>query len=378
MVVSETLAGGPLRALLFLSDLDGGGAQRTLVNLANALPRNRILPTLVTPRTDGHARNWISSDTPLCDLKAGRLRRSLVPLRRLVQRHQPSALLATGADANVIAWLAVQGLNARPKLILRETNSHRARDDFGSIRRALFGLAYRRADAVVALSEGVRWEIAADYRLDSTHTHTLPNPVNVETIAATVNQARSVMSPIAKSGPLIVAIGRLTKQKGFDILLDAFAGIVAKDTRLAILGEGDERQQLELRAKELGVAGRVAFPGFVSNVAPWLAHADLFVLSSRWEGFGHVIVEAMASGLPVVATDCPYGPGEILRDGETGLLVQTENAQLLGEAMDRVLADSELGEKLGSCAAIDCQRFAVDAVAGEYATLIEETVSGGS
>jgi glycosyltransferase involved in cell wall biosynthesis len=376
VVVPEAVTDGPLRILLFLPDMDGGGAQRTFVNLANILPRARIEPTLAAARIDGHARHWLDENVPLHDLNSGRLRWALGPLRRLVRQQRPDALVATIADANAVAWLAVQGLSARPKLILRETNSHRARADIGPVRRTLIGCAYRRADAVIALSEGVRQEITADYRLEPTCTHTIPNAVDVANLYDAVRLVREGDVPTATTGPMIVAMGRLTRQKGFDILLDAFAGIAAKDARLTILGEGDDRIALETRARELGIAERVSLPGFVGDIAPWLAHADLFVLSSRWEGFGHVIVEAMAAGLPVIATDCPYGPGEILCDGETGLLVPPENPHALGAAINRVLSDSELGAKLRKNAATASARYALSEIAERYATLIEETVIG--
>ena len=368
----------PIGVMLFLPDMDGGGAQRTFVNLANELPHDRIESVLAAARIDGYARDWLSADVRLHDLKVGRLRWALPPLRRLLRSQRPDVLLTTVADANVIAWLAIQGLVTRPKLMLRETNSHRARTDIGPVRRKLIGLAYRRADAVIALSEGVRQEITADYKLEPKRTHMIPNGVDVAAISEAVKRARPDNAPIAKTGPMIVAIGRLARQKGFDILLDAFAGVAVKNAQLVIIGEGDERTSLERRARELGISQRVSLPGFVSNTAPWLAHADLFVLSSRWEGFGHVIVEAMAAGLPVIATDCPYGPGEILCDGDTGLLVPSADARALEVAIDRVLSDPALGAEMGARAVTASARFAVGEIAERYATLIEETAIGNS
>ncbi len=375
MVIPKTITDVPLRVLLFLPDLDGGGAQRTLVNLANALPRDRIEPILVSARTDGYGKDWVAADVPLCDLMTRRLRGSLRPLRRIIRHYQPKVLLSTIADANVIAYLAIQGLTTPPKLILRETNSHRMRDDIGLIRRSLIKFAYRRADAVVALSDGVRREIIADHKLDPQRTYTLSNPVNVKEIANSVEKVRGEEPPISKTGPLIVSIGRLSRQKGFDLLLDAFSRIGDKEARLVILGEGEERSCLELMARNLGVANRVIFPGFIDNVALWLAYADLFVLSSRWEGFGHVIVEAMAAGVPVVATDCPYGPREIIRDGKTGLLVQPDDACMLSSTIDRVLSDSALRQALSIAAVADCGNYSVEIVAENYAKLFHKIVS---
>jgi glycosyltransferase involved in cell wall biosynthesis len=129
----------------------------------------------------------------------------------------------------------------------------------------------------------------------------------------------------------LVAVGRLVHQKGFDLLLRAFARIAPEHPQwtLTIWGEGDRRRQLEALCTELGLLEQVALPGLTERPGQWLEDAEVFVLSSRFESFGNVITEAMVAGLPVVAFDCPWGPGEILRDGEDGLLVPPEDVGAL-------------------------------------------------
>ena len=153
MALPQALSRHPLRVLFFLPDLDGGGSQRTLVNLAGALPRDRFVATLAAGRIDGPARDWLAGHVPLVDLKAPRLRWTLAPLRRYLRQEHPHILFSSMPDANLVASLAAVGQKPQPGLILRETNSHRQREDLGWLRCKLIGLAYSRADAVVALKD---------------------------------------------------------------------------------------------------------------------------------------------------------------------------------------------------------------------------------
>ena len=175
---------------------------------------------------------------------------------------------------------------------------------------------------------------------------------------------------------MVVAAGRLVRQKGFDILLHAFAGMRSGGARLAILGEGPERAGLWKLAGELGVSGRLIMPGHVADPAPWFAHAAAFALSSRWEGFGHVLVEAMACGVPVAAFECPHGPTDILDHEETGLLLPPEDPLALSEALDRLLEDRKLADRLCAAGRAEARRFAAPVIAGQYAALFDSLDPG--
>ncbi len=375
MALPQALKTSLCRILFFLPDLDGGGAQRTLVNLAGALPCDRFTATLAAGRIDGPARDWLAGHVPLVDLNAPRLRWALIPLRGRVKREHPHILFSSMPDANVVASLAVAGLRSRPGLILRETNSHRYRGDLGWLRCKLIGWAYGRADAVVALSEGVREELVEDCALDPKRTVTIHNPVDVAGIAAATRAVRDSIQEVPVNGPLIVGCGCLHRQKGFDLLIEAFADLNNAKARLVILGEGPERETLEALARSKGVADRVLMPGFENHPEKWLAQATLFVLPSRWEGFGHVLVEALAAGVPVVSAWAPHGPADILDDGETGLMVPTGNAAALGAAMDRLLIDEGLRWRMVEAGRKTAQRFSLPVIAGRYADLIESVAA---
>ena len=368
------------RVAFFLSDLDAGGAQRTIANLVEGLPAERFATELVVGRDSGGAREWLGSGRRVIDLHCARIRDALFPLRRYIATQRPDVLLATMVDANIVAAAATRLIAGRPRLILRETNSHRARADIGPLRRAAVRWAYAKADAVVALSHGVGRELIADYGLDPARVVTIHNPVDTEAWRRRAQAARQAGPPWASfggEGPVLVAVGRLIPQKGFDLLLQALAQCqgAGQTARLAIVGEGPERGRLEALARTLGIADRVILAGFAADPAAWYAHGDIFVLPSRWEGFGHVIVEAMACGLPVIAFDCPYGPVDILSGNAGGVLVPPEDVRALAAAIDRLLGGPrELARHAAATSGV-AERFSVPNIAADYARLIDAVTS---
>lgn len=359
--------------LCFLTDLDGGGAQRTMVNLVNGLSAGGTAVELVVVRGDGSARDWLSGDVALVDLKCGHTRGSVLALRSLLKARHPRILFSTMLDANIVASMATVGLARRPALIHRETNSHIARGDIGSLRRMGARWAYRRADRIIALSEGVGHELTALYGLPEGQTQTIHNPVDISGILSAAHSARVQPAPWgdwASGAPVILGAGRLTHQKGFDLLLRAVARLQDISVRIVLLGDGPDRPKLERLGKELGLDDRLLMPGFVADPERWMVHADQFVLSSRWEGFGHVIVEAMACGLPVMATDCPFGPADIIEHGQTGILVPPDDIGALADGISRLLTGVE-AQALAEAASGNCRRFDLPQITGAYETLFD-------
>lgn len=365
----------PVRGVLFfLSDLHAGGAQRTMINLVRHWPEDRPRPTFAVASVAGDGRDWTDGITPQ-DLGCERTRQAFLPLRRLIRRTRPAILCTTLVHANVVAAASIAGLRNPPKLVARETHSHRMRGDLSLAQRAVVGRVYRRAAAVIAQSKGMRGELIEDYRLEPGRVVRLHNPVDIDGFrSGALGSAR----PWRGEGPMVVAAGRLVWEKGFDILLHAFAGMRSGGSRLAILGEGPERAGLWKLAGELGVSGRLIMPGHIADPAPWFAHAAAFALSSRWEGLPHVLIEAMACGVPVAAFDCPHGPTEILDHGETGLLLPPEDSRALSQALDRLIEDRKLADRLRDAGRTGARRFAAPVIAGQYAALFDSLDTGGS
>jgi glycosyltransferase involved in cell wall biosynthesis len=231
---------------------------------------------------------------------------------------------------------------------------------FGVLRRGL----YPRADAVVVQSEQARRFFSGAVR---ERTVVIPNPV--------LPAQRQEPAPPGP-GRTVVSLGRLSKVKGFDLLIDAFARIAPEhpDWSLEIWGEGPERPRLEKMAADKGLGSRLRLPGHTSSPQEKLSRADLFVLSSRVEGFPNALCEAMASGLPVVAVDCPSGPRQIIRDGVDGILVAPDDAAALARGMNRLMESPELARRLASRAPDVVQRFALDRVLGLWEAALEGAV----
>lgn len=181
-------------------------------------------------------------------------------------------------------------------------------------------------------------------------------------------------------GHRIVAVGRLENQKGFDLLIRAFAQM-SKDVpraSLTIFGEGPELGQLQALSRELDVASRVRFAGLSEKPGAWLAEGDVFVLSSRFEGFPNVLVEALSGGLASIAFDCPWGPGDIIKGGENGLLVPQEDVPALAQAMRRLLTEPDLRNRLAEAGPAAIKRFSPESVLAEWDRVIRKaTVSNG-
>jgi len=329
------------RLALFVPDLGGGGAERVMVRLSLGLSDLGHSVDLVLAHKRGPYLAEVPESVRVVDLGARRLAAALPPLLRYLRRERPEVLLATRDDCNVIAALAKR-LSRGNRIYARASNTLSSACGEGRMRvvPALSRWLLPRLDGLIAPSQGVADDMAEVLRLPRERIAVIPNPVASDELAARAAEPCGHPWLCGGGKPVLLAVGRLTRQKGFDTLLTAFASVRREvPARLVILGEGDSRATLETLREELGLADAVDLPGFTPNPYPHMARASLFVLSSRWEGFPNALVEAMALGTPVVATECPSGPREILRGGHTGPLVPVDDAEALARAILTTLAD---------------------------------------
>ena len=335
-----TTGSGPVA--LFLPTLVGGGAERVTVNLARGLSEVGHDVDMVVASAEGVFVDRLPNGVRLVELGAHRTAASLLPLARYLRRERPMALLSALNHANVIAVLASRVARFRGAVWVAEHNDMLPLDSLTpSLRafRALMGWAYGRATGIVAVSHGVRESLERTLGLPQECVRVIYNPVIVPEMLELALEIPDHPFVRERSGPLVVGVGRLTRQKNFAHLLRAVAAIDGTpQARVLILGEGEERETLTDLAVDLGLEERVALPGFVPNPYSYLAQADVFVLSSDWEGLPTVLIEALAIGTPVVATNCPSGPLEILDDGAHGELVPIGDVNALARAIERVLA----------------------------------------
>ena len=316
-----------------------------MVTLANGFARRGYRVDLVLASAAGPYLKDVSPDVRVVDLRAGRVIRALWPLVRYLRRERPVAMLSAMNHANVVAVLArrLAGVNTRLVVSERTTISSEARRASGWSARAVYALVprlYRRADAIVAVSREAARDLEAFAGLAAGAVTPIYNPFDLARIARMA--AESIPHPWFAPGqrrPVVLAVGRLVELKDFPTLLRAFAAVrQRRDARLLILGEGELRGELAGLAHSLGLGpDDFDMPGFVANPYAYLARAALFVLSSRWEGLPGVLIEAMACGTPVVSTDCPSGPREILEDGRWGALVPVGDGAALADAIEAAL-----------------------------------------
>jgi len=330
------------RIALFLPSLRGGGAERVMVNLAWGFVERGLQVDLVLAKAEGPYLSQVPSKVRVVDLGARRMLHSLPGLIRYLRGEQPQAMLSALNHANIVAIWAKILSKVKTRLVVSEHNNLSQSTKNAPFMRAklmpfLIRFFYPYADAVVAVSRGVAEDLIASTGLPPEKVKVIYNPVITPELFTKADEPLDHPWFGPGEPPVILGVGRLTKQKDFPTLIRAFA-MVRKErpARLMILGEGEERPNLEALVRELGLEEDVALPGFVDNPYKYMKRAAMFVLSSRWEGLPTVLIEALALGTPVVSTDCPSGPREVL-EGHEELLVPVGDTNALACTILRLL-----------------------------------------
>jgi glycosyltransferase involved in cell wall biosynthesis len=329
------------RIAFFLPTLAGGGAERVALNLLKGMLERDISLDLVLADANGPYLEQVPKGVRLVNLGTGRVTRAIPALARYLKDTKPTGLLSHMNHANVAAILAKELARSQTTLVVVEHDTLSASKS--KLRRSRFlppamKWLYPRADTIVGVSRGVSEDLDSQLGFRAGTVKTVYNPViDRDTISKAKMQLEHPWFQ-AGSPPVFLAVGRFTPQKDFSNLIAAFALVrQQKNARLVILGEGELRPELEAQIQTLGMSEDVLLPGFVQNPYAYMANSTAFVLSSRWEGLPTVLIEAMACGCSVVATNCPSGPQEILASGKYGLLVPIENASALAGAMVQTL-----------------------------------------
>jgi len=371
------------RVALLVQDLAGGGAERVMLNLARGLVELGRPVDMVMVRAQGPYLDQVPGAVRVVELKTGRVMRSGLALVRYLRRERPAVMISALPHVNVLAVLSGKlGRTGVPVVLTEHSVIAQSRADCKRVAvRLAYGVmpwVYPWADRVVAVSGGVAESLRAEARVDDRRLRVIHNPIT-EPIMTERAHAPSgddwldAQPPAAgdQAGrrPTLVAVGRLHPLKGFDTLLRAVALLRGRcPARLIVLGEGPERERLTRLVAELGLSDCVRLPGFVANPYAWIKRADALVMTSRWEGFGNVLVEAMAVGTPVVSTDCPVGPREILADGRYGRLVPPDDPEALAGAIADTLAAPPAPDRLIERAG----DFSIDRICRAYEDLIHE------
>ncbi len=363
---------GGAHLVVYLPDLSGGGAERLHVGLAPIFMAAGLRVTFLVHRRRGELLEVVPAGVRVVSLDAPR---PLVALPRLIaflRRERPELLVANTEHMNIVAiWAKL--LSASPtRVVVVQHNalSQQAKRPGAQFKALpfLYRRFLRRADAIVAVSHGVARELEAICGLPAASVHVVHNGVVDERFAA--RAAAPVVHPWLDGRPgVLIAVGRMVAQKDHATLIRALARAVqTRDLRLILLGDGPLRGELSSLAASLGVADRVDMPGFVENPLPFVSRSAALVLSSRFEGFGNVLAEALACGVQTVSADCPYGPAEILADGRFGRLTPVGDPEAMAKAILLAL-DEPIDPGLLRSRGL---AFSVEACATAYLSLFNE------
>ncbi|HWR58597.1 MAG TPA: glycosyltransferase [Thermodesulfovibrionales bacterium] len=384
LTLSGAACGGKPRTLFFISSLEGGGAERAMVDILNRITPGMTSSALLLlhPYYNSSYKAFLPAGLNVMVVQRkdeGFLSKvgQFLSFLKAVKDFRPEVLVSMLTHNNIMA--AAAGLLFGMRVIVVEQNTlseviktPRGGRVLGLPAGPLVRFFYGFADSVIAVSEGVKQDLVESFGLEEDKIRIIYNPIDLNRISGLIKGA--VRPQLFEGhGPVIIAVGRLVRQKGFSVLLKAFKRVSEQiNARLVIIGEGPEREALEGEARQLNLTGKVRLIGFMDNPYAYLSKADLFVLSSYYEGFPIALIEALACGVPVISTDCKSGPREILANCECGLLSPVGEPEALSEGMLRLLKDGKLREALSSAGRVRAKDFSILRVAGKY----EEVISG--
>lgn len=365
------------RVLFVVPSLGTGGAEKQTVNLANGLVARDAHVAIYRYRPDGMYESMVDDRVERfgygVKIKSSTMQTvlSLWHLRNFIREFRPSIVVTTLNHVSIATWIATLGLQGIQRFICIQNNFQTSSiywkgTGITTLYRYLFKRATRSAVGIIFICKGVL--VGFEKVLG---TPTIPTTViyNVLEISSSSENDRL---PIGDSTPIILACGRLHPQKDYLTLLKAFK-ILRKSVkvRLKILGDGPSRKELEKLAKSLGINSDLEFLGFVRDPTLHMRSATIFILTSRYEGFGNVIVEAMSVGLPVVSTDCPYGPSEIITHAHNGLLVRVGDVEGVKDALAMVLSDDVLRMRLSLNGKVRSRDFLPERILPMFVSFLE-------
>lgn len=361
-----------MKITLVISTLSSGGAERVMSIIANYWAERGHEITLIT--IDSENSDFYSLDKRIHRIALGlkedsptkwsaiaKNAKRLKRLREEIKRTKPDVVISFIDRLNVLTLIATRGLSV--PIVVSEHIDPRQLPPLG-VWKPLRRLSYLWASSVVVLTAELK-EVVSQF-VSPKKIYVVPNPAIIDT-----SEPNTVMS-LKVPSPYIVAMGRLNKQKGFDLLLNAFSLCKNKNLSLVILGEGSERDNLETMIEKMGIKDRVLLPGRVLQPKDILSKAEIFVLSSRFEGFPMALVEAMSCGLPVISFNCPTGPSDIIRDGVDGLLLPAGNVEALAKAIDSLSTNENEKQRLASRAIEVTDRFSLESVMKKWEEILNK------
>jgi glycosyltransferase involved in cell wall biosynthesis len=353
--------------------------ERTIYFLSKEFTKRFQIDVLTFNYSHHFLNRLLDLGVNLVDLKVSRTILAIYSLRKYIESQKPHCMISMQYYANVVAIMARMISDQRVKVIVSERLALTPALLSGGFKTIvknaatliLMKIIYRYADAIVFNSHDSE-ENFQKIMGNSPKSFVISNPVIDDEIVEKSSEEIEHRWFKYKGEPIVIGVGRLTRQKGFETLIKAFKIVNSEiPSKLVILGEGREKEELEDLVREFDLKERVWMPGFVENPYKYIARSDVFVLSSKYEGLPNALIEALALGIPCISTDCPSGPKEILLDGECGLLVPVGDHQSMADAILKYLKDSKFARSLLSKAKKSLDRFSVEKVTEQFLSLIE-------
>ena len=368
------------KVVFFIGTLNPGGAETKLIRyiLPYFSRKKGIKPMLLVLRDEGSLTGSVPEGVEVfCvneEITTG-LHASVFRTRRILKKIRPDVVVSFMWYPAVISYLVRRAGFIPFRHIVHETvNMTEHLDDvfrqgrFNPLKLFLIRSAYADADIVATVSKGVQNDLIENFNVKEGRIKVIYDGIDHELIS----RMSSEVAGLNLDGMVIVTVGRLVYQKGFDILLKAFHIVRGQvRSRLLIIGDGAEREGLVNLAKQLNISEDTIFAGYKSNPYRYMRESTVFCSASRYEGFSIVILEAMVLGLPVIATDCPSGPAEILDSGRHGILVPPEDPEAIADKLLRVLPDIELRRSLSGRSLLRAQDFNLETFLEQWEELIE-------
>ena len=329
------------KIVLFLFNLNGGGAERAMLTLGAGLSSHGYRVQLALLRAEGALLSNVPPEIQIIDLRSRNYLHGLAQFRQIIEREKPMLVYSMLYLANITSLLGCKVSKFQPKTIvnIQNTTSQQRRPFLKKImEKWLLSLVLPWAHRIVAVSRGAAQDLSVYAHISGERITVIHNPVFVPSLLEKAAEAPEHAWFRDSRTPVILGVGRLDEQKNFESLIRAFGLFRRTDRgRLMILGEGPQRAQLEKLVEGLGLSEDVQLAGYVQNPLAFMKRAAVFVLSSRWEGLPSVLIEALAVGCPVVSTECPSGPDEILDGGKYGHLVPVDDDEALARAIRRAV-----------------------------------------
>jgi glycosyltransferase involved in cell wall biosynthesis len=365
------------KILFVIPSMRGGGEERIAVYLVNHVDRQHYEPILALGAVEGPYLEDVHDDVVIHKLGANRTRGAVSAILRAVWSLRPDVVVSF-LGFNLATALICPLFPSGTRVILRQgstATAYLSEVEQNSVLRAtlyrlLYRTIYRLPDAVICQCDFMLDDLAKGFSLPKRNMVRIYNPVDVEKVPGLANEEAS---PYVGTGPHLLTIGNMSYAKGYDILLPAFKSVRERHPKatLTFVGDGENRDRLENLTEELELCGAVRFAGFQSNPFIYMKHADLFVSSSRYEGLAFVILEALACGAPVVATDCPSGIREVIREGFNGWLATPEDVSSLAQTISKAITEYPTFDR--DAIRAECvSRFSIEQILPQYEKQFEK------